>query len=355
MSNARPVPVVTLSLLVAGVLGATLTIPVAGGAEPRDYQLLDSNRIGGKGGWDYLSLDAAGTRLFISRGDHVDVYDTAARKVTGTIPDTRGVHGVALIESRNLGFTSNGKANSITVFELSSLRVLKEVPVTGENPDAILYEPVTDSLYTFNGRTKNVTVLDSRTYAAKTTIAVPGKPEFVASDAKGRIYLNIETEPGQMVVIDAKTMAVKATWPLPGCNAPTGLALDEAHRRVFSVCDDGVMAVTDADTGRQVAKVKIGEGPDAAAYDAATGLVFSSNGHDGTLSVIHQDTPNKYSVVSTLGTAKGARTMALDPKSHRIYLVTADFGAAPAPTADEPHPRPVQVPDTFTVHVAGPR
>ncbi len=351
MYHARRARAVRLPLIVAAALAVASVAPAA---EPKDYQLLDSNRIGGKGGWDYLSLDAAGARLFISRGDHVDVYDTVARKVIGTVPDTKGVHGVALIESRNLGFTSNGKANSITVFELGTLKVVKEVPVSGENPDAILYEPTTDALYTFNGKTKNVTVLDAKTYAVKATLPVPGKPEFAASDATGRIYLNIETEPGQMVVIDAKTASVKATWPLPGCNAPTGLALDEAHHRVFSVCDDGVMAVTDTVSGKQVAKVKIGEGPDATAYDAALGLVFSSNG-DGTLSIIHQDTPNKYSNVSTLGTAKGARTMALDPKTHRVYLVTSDFGPAPAPTADQPHPRPAQIPDTFTVHVAGSR
>ena len=351
MSYIRRALAVRLPLLVA----AALASQGIAAAEPKDYQLLDSNRIGGKGGWDYLSLNAAGTRLFISRGDHVDVYDTAARKVIGTVPDTKGVHGVALIESRDLGFTSNGKGNSITVFELSTLKVLKEVPVSGENPDAILYEPITDALYTFNGKTSNVTVLDAKTYAVRATLPVPGKPEFVASDAGGRIYVNIETEPGQMVVIDAKTAAVKATWPLPGCNAPTGLALDQAHRRLFSVCDDGVMAVTDALTGKQVAKVRIGEGPDAVAYDAALGLVFSSNGGDGTLSIVHQDAPDRYSAVATLGTAKGARTLALDPKTHRVYLVTSDFGPAPAPTADQPHPRPAQIPDTFTVHVAGPR
>ena len=341
----------------AGLALAVLSLTVtAASAAPQagDYALITSNRIGGTGGWDYIASDAAGARVFISRGDHVDVYDTASGKVAGQIPGTSGVHGIALNEKSNRGYTSNGKGNSITVFDLSTLKVVKEVPIAGQNPDAILYEPVTDRLYTFNGKSKDVTVLNATTLETIATVPVPGKPEFAVADEAGRVYANIETEPGQLVVIDGKVPALKATWPLPGCNSPTGLALDAAHHRLFSVCDDKVMAVTNALTGKQVARVAIGEGPDAVAYDAALGLVFSSNG-EGTLTIVKQESPDRYTVAKTLGTARGARTMALDAKSHRVYLVTSDFGAAPAPTADVPHPRPPQVPDTFTVHVAGPR
>ena len=339
----------------AAAMLALVALTAVGAPVAEDYALLTSNRIGGTGGWDYLTVDSSGGRLYISRGDHVDVYDTAQAKVTGQVPGTAGIHGVALDERRGRGYTSNGKGNSITVFELATLKVVKEVPVTGQNPDAILYEPVSDRLYTFNGKSTDVTVLNAATLEVVNTLKVSGKPEFAQSDAAGRVYVNIESEPGQLVVIDGKIPAVKATWPLAGCNAPTGLAIDEAHHRLFSVCDDNVMAVTDSATGKQVARVKIGAGPDAAAYDPALGLVFSSNGADGTLTIVREETPNKYVVAKTLATARGARTMALDAKTHRIYLVSSDFGATPAPTADVPHPRAPQVPDTFTVHVAGPR
>jgi len=336
--------------------GALSLVAFTASAAPQagDYALLTSNRIGGTGGWDYLTTDAAGARVYISRGDHVDVYDTASGKVVGQVPGTNGVHGIALNEKHDRGYTSNGKGNSITVFEVSTLKVVKEIPIAAQNPDAILYEPTGDRLYTFNGKSKDVTVLNATTLETIATLPVPGKPEFAVSDETGRVYVNIESEPGQLVVIDGKVPAVKATWTLAGCNSPTGLALDAAHHRLFSVCDDKVMAVTDSSTGKKVARVAVGDGPDAVAYDAALGLVFSSNG-EGTLTIVKQDSPDRYTVAKTLGTARGARTMALDTKSHRVYLVTSDFGATPAPTADVPHPRPSQVPDTFTVHVAGPR
>ena len=353
MREQQVVKSIGVRSIVALAMGCLLA--GAGPAMAADYALLTSNRIGGPGGWDYLTVDAAGARIYISRGDHVDVYDTAAGKVFGRVPGTSGVHGIALAEAHDRGYTSNGKANSVTVFELSTLRVIKEVAIAGQNPDAILYEPVSDRVYTFNGKSKDVTVLDGSTYAVVATLPVPGKHEYAQTDGAGKVYVNIESEPGQIVMIDGKVPAVRATWTLAGCNSPTGLALDAAHHRLFSVCDDKVMAVTNALTGKQVARVAIGEGPDAAAYDAALGLVFSSNGQDGTLSIVRQESADRYVVQQTLGTARGARTMALDAKSHRVYLVTADFGMAPEPTADVPHPRAPAVPDSFTVHVAGPR
>ncbi len=321
----------------------------AGGAH---WTILDSVRLGGAGGWDYLSLDAAGKRLFISRGDHVDVLDTASRQVIGSIPNTAGVHGIALDEAGHRGFTSNGRADTVTVVDLDTLKPTAEWKVSGHNPDAIVYEPAHRHVFTFNGRSKDVSVLDAGSGAVVATFAVPDKPEFAADDGAGHIYLNIESEQGQMVVIDTAKLAVSATWSLPGCSSPSGLALDKANRRLFSVCDGGVMAVTDADTGRQVARVKIGEGPDAAAYDPQRHLVFSSNGA-GTLTIVRQESKDKYQVLDTLKTRRGARTMALDPASGRVYLVTADFGPPPAPTVEQPHPRPTILADSFTLLVAG--
>jgi YVTN family beta-propeller protein len=315
-----------------------------------DWVAVQRWKLGGVGGWDYLTLDAAGQRLFMTRADHVDVVNTESGKIVGTIPNTQGVHGIALAEETNRGYTSNGKTDSVTVFDLASLKVVKEAPVSGHNPDAILYEPTGKHVFTFNGKSKDVTVLDATSLAVVATLPVPDKPEFAVDDGAGHIFLNIESEPGQMVVIDTRSLTVKATWPLPGCASPSGLALDRVHRRLFSVCDDKVMVVTDADTGKQVAKVKIGDGPDAVAFDAARGLVFSSNG-EGTLSVVRQESPDRYTVVNSVTTQRGARTMAVDSAHGKIYLVSAEFGPPPPATPEHPHPRPTPLPDTFTVLV----
>jgi YVTN family beta-propeller protein len=346
------IPVV--AVLLAGVWPTHSTAaPTKESAAPiSKLSVLQRWKLGGPGGWDYLTLDSTGARLFISRGDHVDVVDTASGKLLGMIPDTKGVHGIALAEDLKRGFTSNGRGDSITVFDLATLAVIKEIPVSGHNPDAILYEPVLKHVFTFNGRSKDVTVVDASSFAVLATIAVPDKPEFAVHDGEGQIFLNIESEAGQMLVIDGRKLVVRATWPMPGCATPSGLAIDRLHHRLFSVCDAKVMAVTDSVTGKQVAKVEIGEGPDAAAYDSKRALAFSSNG-EGTLTVIHQESPDKYTVVDSVKTQRGARTMALDPSSGRVYLVTADFGPPPAATAEVPHPRPAMVPDTFTVLVVG--
>ncbi len=305
--------------------------------------------LGGVGGWDYLTLDNDG-RLFISRATRVDVVDIHIGKVIGTIPNTNGVHGIALAADLKRGFTSNGKADSVTAFDLDTLKALKEAPVSGNNPDAILYDAAGKHIFTFNGKSKNVSVLDAVSLAVVATLPVPDKPEFAVDDDNGRIFVNIESEPGQMVVIDSRKLSVEATWPLPGCASPSGLALDKVHHRLFSVCDGKVMAVTDALSGEPVARVKIGGGPDAVAFDAQRGLVFSSNG-DGTLTVVRQETADRYRVVATAPTQRGARTMALDPVTGKLYLVSANFGPAPAATTEQPHPRPVPTPDSFTVLV----
>jgi len=339
----------TLSLGV-GLTGAF----VAEGAAAPSMQILQSWKLGGAGGWDYLTMDSAKKRLFISRATRVDVVSVESGKLIGSIPGTEGVHGIALAPALNRGFTSNGRANSVTVFDLDTLKVIQEVKVPGRNPDAILYEPTGKHVFTFNGASKDVTVLDASSLAVIATIPVPDKPEFAAQDGGGQIFVNIESDPGQMVVIDAQKLTVKSTWPLPGCNSPSGLAIDSAHRRLFSVCDGKVMAVTDAVSGKQAALVPIGEHPDAAAFDMKRGLVFSSNG-EGTLSVVHEDSADGYTVVQTVPTQRGARTMALDQATGKVYLVTADFGPAPPATAEQPHPRPALIPDSFVVLVVGAR
>jgi DNA-binding beta-propeller fold protein YncE len=330
------------------------TIGIAHAADPQ-YAVASRWTAGGAGGWDYLTLDAAGKRLFVTRGDRVDVYDTATGNLSGTIAQTAGVHGVALAPDLGRGFTSNGRADSVTAFDLATLKTIAEAKVSGHNPDAILYDAGTKRVFTFNGRSSDATVLDANTLAIVGTIALAGKPEFMASDDRGHIYVNIETEAGQLQVIDPKTLKVTSTWPLPGCASPSGLAFDAAHRRLFSVCDAKVMVVTDADTGRQIAKLPIGEGPDAAAFDPALGLVFSSNGESGTLTVIHEDDPDHYRVVSHLPTQETARTMALDRATHQVYLAAATPGPVPPPSTSGERPRRPMQPESFVVLIAAPR
>lgn len=308
--------------------------------------------LGGPGGWDYLTVESPASRLFISRADRVLVVNTLDGALIATIPGTSGVHGIALAPNLGKGFTSNGHADTVTVFDLESLRVTNTIPVDGHNPDAILYDKASGHVYTFNGRSQDISVIDPAKNAVIAQIAAGGKPEFAATDGAGKVFVNIE-DTAQLMVIDSSTSKRLAVWPLPHCEEPSGLAFDVAHHRLFSVCDNGVLVVTDALSGRHVAEVPIGKGPDAAAFDADRSLVFSSNGQDGTLTLIHEDDPDHYSVISNVPTQKSARTMALDSKSHRIYLVAAEFATAPAPTADQPHPRPAVADGSFKVLVIG--
>ncbi len=337
-------------ILASGVALGLAALFSASALAASGMQVLEHWKIGGGGGWDYLTADA-NHRLFLSHGTQVDVVDTKSGKVIGTIPDTQGVHGIALAPELHKGFTSNGRANSVTAFDLDTLKTIQEMKVPGQNPDSILYEPKGKHVFTFNGRSKDVTVLDATTLAVVATLAVPDKPEFSQDDHAGHIFVNIESDPGQMVEIDSRKLTVMATWPLPGCNSPSGLAIDRAHHRLFSVCDGNVMAVTNSETGAQVAQVPIGRGPDAAGYDEKRGLVFSSNG-EGTLTVVKQESADHYSVLDTVKTQAGARTMALDAAG-RVYLATAEFGPPPAATTEQPRPRPTMVPDSFTVLVVG--
>jgi YVTN family beta-propeller protein len=329
---------------------------IADGGNPNaataPYTVQRQFTLGGPGAWDYLIADHATGRLFISRADRVLVVNAADGTLAATVPNTAGVHGIALAPELGRGFTSNGRADTVTVFDLASLQTTATIPVGGHNPDAILYDEASHHVFTFNGRSQDISIIDPVAGRVLGLLPAGGKPEFAASDGAGRIFFNIE-DTGEIGTIDALAGKRLATWKLPGCEEPTGLALDRRHARLFSVCANGILAVTDAVSGKPVAQVPIGLGPDAAAYDADRGLVFSSNGADGTLTVIHQDDADHYQVLATVPTQKSARTMALDAQSHRVYLVAAEFGPAPAPTADQPHPRAPVLDGSFKLLVVG--
>ena len=327
------------------VFAATLAMA----ADP-GYQLINTYKLGGDGGWDYLTVDSASRRLYISRATHVIVIDADSGKAVGDIPDTPGVHGIALASDLGRGFISNGREGTVTIFDLKTLKAITKVKA-GENPDAILYDPASKRVFAFNGRSHDATAIDAAGGTVVGTIKLEGKPEFAVSDGQGKVFVNIEDK-SQIDAIDPSKLEVKASWPLAPCREPSGLAIDRKNRRLFAGCDNKMMAVVDADTGKVVATTPIGDGVDANAFDPGTGLAFASCG-EGVLTVVHEDSPAKFSVVDNVPTQEGARTMALDEKTHNVYLVTAKFGPPPAPTADNPHPRRSILPDSFVVLVYG--
>jgi DNA-binding beta-propeller fold protein YncE len=305
--------------------------------------------VGGEGGWDYLAKDPAMHRLYVTHGTRVEVLDTDTGKVTGSITGLKGTHGVAFDSDGKFGYISDGGANAVIVFDRVSLEKLASISA-GTNPDGLVFEPHTKTVWAFNGRSQNVTVIDTNKRSIVATISLPGKPEFPTVDGSGTVFVNIEDK-NEIVRLDAATEKATATWPLPGCDSPSGMAIDVAGHRLFSVCDGKKMAVTDSKTGNSLATPAIGDGPDAAAYDSARKLAFSSNG-DGTLTIIDAS-KGDYPVLQSLTTKRGARTMAFDPSNGRVYLVTAEFGPPPAATPDHPHPRPSVVPGSFIVLVVG--
>ncbi len=311
------------------------------------YHVVRTIPLADEGGWDYLTVDAASDRLFVSRGDHVTVVNLKDGKVVGQIPKTEGVHGIAIARGLNRGFVSNGRTSTVTMFDLDSLKVTGDVK-TDERPDAIMYEPVTARVFTFNAGGKNTTAIDAGTGKVAGSIPLGGKPEFAVADGVGRVYVNIE-DTSEIVGFDAKTLEVVKRWKLAGCEEPSGLAIDPKNRRLFSGCRNKVLAVSDPDAGSVVTTVPIGAGVDANAFDPAEKLVFSSNGADANLTVIREVSPDKYEVVENATTERGARTMALDESNHHVFVVTAKFGAPPAPTPERPRPRPTILPGTFHI------
>ena len=315
------------------------------------YFISNRYQVGGDGGWDLVTFDAKRHRLFISRSSHVQVLDADSGKVIGDIDGTEGVHGIALADGLGIGFTSNGKSNSVTAFDLATLKVIETFKIKGENPDIILYEPKSKHIVTFNGRSTNATVIDAVTRKEISTTSLPGKPELAVVDEKGNIFVNIEDK-NEIVVMDGKSSKVLRSFPVGNGVGPTGLAIDLKYNRLFSVCANNKMIILDAETGKVVAEVAIGSKPDSAAFDPKTGIVFSSNG-DGTLTLVKEDDPDHFSILQNVVTQKGARTMAYDPDKHHAYLVTALFGQTPSATKAQP--RAPIIPNSFEVLVVAPK
>jgi YVTN family beta-propeller protein len=310
--------------LVAFAVFAALSIVVPQVAESADggYRVTKTLAIGGDDGWDYVGIDSSARRVYVSHGTHVVVLDADSGKVVGDIPDTQGVHGIAIAADEGRGFTSNGRANTVTVFDLKTLKTVTTVKA-GTNPDAIVYDPATKRVFTMNGRSQDTTAINVADNTVAGTLALGGKPEFAVADGKGNIYVNIEDK-SELVHFDSKTLKILNRWPMAPCQEPSGLAADWKSRRLFAGCDNKLMAVISADDGKVVATVPIGDGVDANAFDPELNLAFASTG-DGNLTIAHEDGPDKYTTVAAVPTKKSARTMGLDIKAHQIFLPAADF------------------------------
>ncbi len=349
MTFQRTLRLLTRVFASTALLCGLLAVPALLSAQ-QPYKIIDRWKIGGEGGWDYLLADPSAHRLYFTRGAHVDVLDTLTGKPVGTIANLHGTHGIALDNAGKLGYISDGGGNAVVVFDRATLATVATIPA-GQNPDGIVFEPATQTVWAFNGRSKDVSVISATQRKVVATIPLPGKPEFPAVDGKGTVFDNIE-DMNELVRLDAHTNKLTAEWPLTGCEGPSGLAFDVTGARLFSVCGNKHMAVTDANTGKSLATPAIGDGPDAAGWDAAHKLAFSSNGLSGTLTVINAASAG-YQVLEELPTQRGARTMAYDSATDRIYLVTAEFGPRLDPTPDNPRPRPAILPGSFTVLVVG--
>jgi DNA-binding beta-propeller fold protein YncE len=313
------------------------------------YRIVKRINTGGEGGWDYLSVDTASHRLFVSRGSHVQVVDLDRDSLVGDIANTPGVHGIAFAPRLGRGFTSNGRDTSVMIFDLRTLAPIRIVKVTGLNPDAILYDDVTARVFALNHTGRNVTAIDAATGEVVGTVPLSGIAETGQSDGRGTIFVNVEDR-NMIDAFDARTLAVTSHIPLPGCEEPTGMGIDRAKGRLWVGCGGNrTMAVVDYRAGKLVATVPVGEGVDAADFDPGTGLAFASGG-DGTLAVVREDAPNHFAV-ELVPTARGARTMALDPRTHRVYLSSAQYGPVPAATPERPRPRAPMIPGSFTILV----
>jgi YVTN family beta-propeller protein len=347
MRIARFFPLPYLWVLNAAVLIGLSTSPAVVSAQ-QPYHIVDHWKLGGEGGWDYLLAEPGAHRLYITHGPRVEVLDSQTGKPIGAITGLHGTHGVALDTSGKFGYISDGGGNAVVVFDRGSLATVATIPA-GTNPDGIIFEPATQTVWAFNGRSKDVTVIDAATRKAVATIPLPGKPEFPQVDGNGTVFDNIEDK-NEIVRLDAHARKLTAEWPT-GCESPSGLALDVSGHRLFAVCDGKKMAVVDSNSGKVIATPAIGDGPDAANYSPAKNLAFASSG-DGVLSVVDASKPD-YPTIESLPTQRGARTMTYDAGTDRAYVVTAEFGPRPAPTAENPRPRPAIVPGSFSVIVIG--
>jgi DNA-binding beta-propeller fold protein YncE len=331
------------AFLIAGVARST-----AQAADPQPYHVVARWQIGGDGGWDYVTVDGPAHRLYIARGPAVQVVDTDTGKLVGAIAGLHHTHGIALDPAGKYGYISDGGGNAVILFDRSTLATLETIP-GGNGPDGIIYEPATQTVWAFDGHGHTATVIDTATHKVVATVPLPGKPEAPAVDGQGTVYDNLEDK-SEVIRIDARTRTITATWPA-GCDSPSGLAIDASGQHIFPVCDGNKMSVIDTGTGKIVANPSIGDGPDAAGFSNAHRLVFTTSG-DGILSVVDASAAG-YPTIESLPTQKGARTLAYDPASDRVYTVTAEFGPRPAPTAAEPRPHAPVLPGSFVVVVIG--
>lgn len=337
----------------AGIAALSLLSLAPGSVRSADgpYHFLKEIPVGGKGGWDYLSVDEAGRQLYVSHGAKVVVIDIDKDTVVGEITNTPGVHGLAPASDLQRGFTSNGRENKASIVDLKTLQTISKVD-TGENPDGMLYEPGQQEVYMFNGRGHSATVIDAKSGKVVATVPLGGKPEFAAADPKaGRVYNNLEDK-SEVAVIDTKTHTVVTNWPIAPGHEATGMAIDLAHHRLFLGCGNKLMVMMDSLNGKVITTVPIGQGVDANAFDPGTQLAFASCG-DGTVTIAHEDAPDKLTVVQTLKTEPRARTMTIDPKTHRIYLASAKFEPAPEQTSGGSRQRPRMIPGSFKILVYG--
>jgi DNA-binding beta-propeller fold protein YncE len=336
-------PAVVAAAIVS--LAATLLLTDVANAVPpgsSGYHVVKTIPIGGPGKWDYDIVDSEARRV------HVVVLDADSGATVGDIADTSGVHGIALASDLGRGFTSNGKANTVTIFDLKTFKTIDTVKTGGLNPDAIFYDVGTKRVFAFNGKSSNATAIDAASGKVAGMIPVGGKPEFAAGDDQGHVFVNVEDK-SLLLEIDAQKLAVLHRWPLTGCKEPSGLAFDQKNHRLFSVCGNKKMMVVNSETGKIVTTIAIGEDPDAAGFDPGTQLVFSSNGESGDLTVIHEDSADKYTVMETVPTKKYARTMAIDLKTHNIFLPVAEF----EPVAPKGEEEPPMKPNSFEVLLVG--
>lgn len=334
---------------IIALLIAAAAIAAAPAVAQKSYKLADRVKLGGEGGWDYLTYEDGANRLFITRGNHVIAVDTNSLKQSGDITGLNGTHGVAIAPELGKGYISSGGDNMLVIFDLKTLAVLDKVKV-GERPDAILYDPSAKRVYTFNAKTQDSTVFDAKAGKVIGSVPLGGKPETAVADGKGNVYVNIEDK-SEIVRIDTAKLSVAEHYPMAGCDEPSALAFDVAHRRLFAGCGSKIVAVVDPDAGKLVTTVDIGAGVDAGAFNPKTQQIFMSCGADGVVTVIHEDSPDKYSVVQNVQTAKGARTMALDASSNTVYTVSAQFDPTPPPAGQ----RRKMLPDTFELLVVKPQ
>ncbi|WP_338877454.1 YncE family protein (plasmid) [Spirosoma sp. SC4-14] len=314
-------------------------------AQSTNYHLVKKTTIGGEGSWDYLMADAETSRLYVSHGTQVEVLDLKSHQKVGVIAPTPSIHGIAVVPGTTVGYTTNGRPNTATMFDTKSFKALKEIP-TGKKPDAIMYDAFSKRIFIFNNDGNSATVLEATTGNVVGTVELGGAPEAAISDDHGLIFVNLEDK-NEVAVFDAKSLSVKHHWKLGKGEEPTGLAFDKPHHHLFSTCNK-VMVVMDSQTGKVLAEVPTGSGTDGAVFDTSTGSAISSNG-EGTLTVVKEVKPGQFEAVQTVTTMRGARTITIDPMSHHIFVTTAEFDPAPAATTENPRPRPAVKPGTFMV------